>query len=122
MKTAEIVLADHRRARMVEAGSTSRDSLTSLVYEGAYANVFVVLTGGAFLAGMALFLGANDLQIGLLAAAPFLMQFAQVLSPFLFRDLLRPELGQCHFSATPGYCGFSRYRFSFCQDGGSCPY
>ena len=62
------------------------NGLSSLVREGAFANVFVVLTGGAFLTGLALYMGASDVQIGILAAAPFLMQSAQLLSPFLFKD------------------------------------
>jgi MFS family permease len=51
--------------------------------EGAFANVFVILTGGVFLTGLALFSGANDVTIGLLAAIPFLAQVAQLLSAFL---------------------------------------
>jgi MFS family permease len=35
---------------------------------------------------MALYLGANDFEIGALAAAPFLMQGAQLLSPYIFRQ------------------------------------
>ena len=57
-----------------------------LVWEGAYANIFIVLTGGAFLTGLALYLGANDFEIGVLAAAPFLMQSAQLFSPYLFEN------------------------------------
>ncbi len=57
-----------------------------LIWEGAYANIFIVLTGGAFLTGLALFMGASDFQIGVLAATPFLMQSAQLFSPFLFKD------------------------------------
>lgn len=64
--------------------ATARRSLSLLVWEGAYANVFIVLTGGAFLTGMAILLGANDLVLGVLAAAPFLMQSAQLLSPYVF--------------------------------------
>ena len=76
--------ADCPRERPVR--QVSFGAATMLVREGAYANIFIVLTGGAFLTGLALFLGANDLQIGVLAAAPFLMQSAQLLSPFVFRD------------------------------------
>lgn len=68
---------------------TERDrsaGLSLLAREGAYANVFIVLTGGAFLTGLALYLGSNDFEIGILAAAPFLMQCAQLVSPYVFRD------------------------------------
>lgn len=57
--------------------------LSVITIEGALANVFTVLTGGAFLTGLALWLGANDFQIGLLAAIPFLAQVAQLLSAYL---------------------------------------
>ncbi len=57
-----------------------------LIWEGAYANVFIVMTGGAFLTGMAILLGANDFELGLLAAVPFAMQSTQLLSPYLFTD------------------------------------
>ncbi len=50
--------------------------------EGAFANVFITFTGGAFIAGLALMLGANDFQIGFLAAIPFLVQIAQLASTF----------------------------------------
>jgi MFS family permease len=56
-----------------------------LLKESAYSNSFVILTGGAFLTGLALHFGANDFELGLLASAPFLMQGAQLLSPFLFK-------------------------------------
>ena len=69
-------------------GRPERQAPLSLVYEGAFANIFIILTGGAFLTGMALLLGANDFEIGLLAAMPFLMQCAQILSPFLFRNVV----------------------------------
>ena len=70
--------------------STNHDDLLSvrkwlpfITYEGAFANVFIIFTGGAFLTGLALMLGANDFQIGLLAAIPFLSQIAQLISAYL---------------------------------------
>ena len=48
--------------------------------EGAFANVFINFTGGAFITGLALLLGANDFQIGLLASIPFLSQLFQLTS------------------------------------------
>lgn len=57
--------------------------LTLATVEGAFANVFVILTGGAFLTGLALFSGANDVTIGLLSAIPFLAQAAQLVSAYL---------------------------------------
>jgi MFS family permease len=60
--------------------SALRSDLRRIVWEGALANIFIVLTGGAFVTGMALMLGANHFEIGLLAALPFLAQAAQPLS------------------------------------------
>jgi len=67
-------------------GTTAlRSDLRKIVWEGALANIFVVLTSGAFVTGMALMLGANDFEIGLLVALPFLAQAAQPLSSLLPR-------------------------------------
>jgi MFS family permease len=63
-------------------GFSVRRWLRRATLEGAFANVFIVFTGGAFLTGMALMLGADDFDIGLLAAIPFLSQAAQLLSAF----------------------------------------
>jgi len=71
-------------SRPTVADQTS--TLSLLVWEGAYANVFIVLTGGAFLTVMAILLGVNDFELGLLAAAPFLMQSVQLLLSYLFRN------------------------------------
>ena len=48
------------------------------IYEGSFAAIFIALTTGPFLAGYALFLGANDFQLGLVAAFPFLAQAFQL--------------------------------------------
>jgi MFS family permease len=53
--------------------------------EGGIANIFINYTGGVFVTGMALLLGAGDFQIGLLAAIPFLAQVAQIASDRLVR-------------------------------------
>ena len=49
------------------------------ILEGSFAAIFLALTTGPFLAGYALFLGANDFQLGLVAAFPFLAQAFQLL-------------------------------------------
>lgn len=51
--------------------------------EGSFATVFVIYTGGAFLTGLALLLGANDFEISILAAIPFLAQTAQIVAAYL---------------------------------------
>jgi MFS family permease len=67
---------------MNEAGyrNAHKKWLKYCTLEGAFANVFINYTGGAFIIGLALFLGANDFQIGLLAAIPFLSQLFQLTS------------------------------------------
>ncbi|HPI33664.1 MAG TPA: MFS transporter, partial [candidate division Zixibacteria bacterium] len=63
--------------------AVTRAALTLISVEGALATVFTVLTGGAFLTGLALLWGANDFEIGLLTAAPFLAPIAQLASAYL---------------------------------------
>ncbi|HKK21609.1 MAG TPA: MFS transporter [candidate division Zixibacteria bacterium] len=65
------------------AYESARRWLPTISVEGAFANVFIVITGGAFLTGIALFLGANDFEIGLLGAIPFMAQLAQLFSAYL---------------------------------------
>lgn len=55
---------------------------TFITLEGAFATIFIVLSGGAFLTGLALLWGADDFAIGLLAAVPFLAQIAQLFSAY----------------------------------------
>jgi MFS family permease len=63
--------------------SSRHADLRVIAYEGALSNIFVVLTGGAFITGLALSLGAGDFEIGLLAALPFLAQAAQLVTVLL---------------------------------------
>ncbi len=60
-----------------------RRALSAITFEGAFSNVFVIVTGGAFLSGLAIFLGAGDFEIGLLASIPFLSQVLQLCSGYL---------------------------------------
>ncbi|KPL00001.1 MAG: hypothetical protein AMJ90_08985 [candidate division Zixibacteria bacterium SM23_73_2] len=64
-----------------------RKGLKISVWEGAFANVHLVLTSNVFLVGYALFLGVNDFQLGLLAAFPFLAQMVQPLAAILVQSL-----------------------------------
>ncbi|NIP42117.1 MAG: hypothetical protein GWN61_07155, partial [candidate division Zixibacteria bacterium] len=52
-------------------------------WEGAFGNIFIILTGGAFLTSMGIYFGASDLEIGLLGALPFISQTAQLVAPWL---------------------------------------
>ncbi|MEO0079416.1 MAG: MFS transporter [candidate division WOR-3 bacterium] len=55
------------------------------VIEGAFATLYTTLAGGMFLAGLALFLGANSFQIALLSAIPTLVTGFSFLSGILVR-------------------------------------
>lgn len=56
-----------------------------VIWDGLASEVVVSLTGGAFLVAMALLLGANNVQIGLLAALPMITNIFQLLSIILVR-------------------------------------
>lgn len=56
-----------------------RKGLRISILEGSFAAIHLALTTGPFLAGYALLLGANDFQLGLVAALPFLAQAFQIL-------------------------------------------
>ncbi len=55
--------------------------------EGFLSELFVTLTGGAFLTGLAVVLGAGPVALALLAALPFLAQAGQLVAPWLERRL-----------------------------------
>ncbi len=55
------------------------------VVEGGFAMLYTTLGGGMFLTGLALWLGANSFQIGLLSAIPALMTGFGFLSGYLVR-------------------------------------
>lgn len=60
-----------------------RSALRLSTLDGALASVFGALTGGVFLTGFALRLGANDLLIGLLAGLPLSAAVAQLAGAYL---------------------------------------
>ena len=66
----------------MEYGKLSR-ALRLSIGEGALACAMGTLTGGVFLTGFALALGATSFQIGLLAAMPALANFAQLLGAWI---------------------------------------
>lgn len=59
----------------------------ALILDGILSQVMGSLVGGAFLIGFALALGANNFQIGLLAALPPLGQLMQIPAVFLIRKV-----------------------------------
>lgn len=62
-----------------------QEGLKMVIGDGLAAEAMTVLTGGAFLVAMALLMGANNFQIGLLAALPTFTNFFQLLSIWLVR-------------------------------------
>jgi MFS family permease len=60
-----------------------KSGLRWMILEGAVSNGFASITTSGILAAFALALGANNLQIGILAAIPFLMQPLQIPAIFL---------------------------------------
>ena len=67
--------------------NTTLSSLRFSIYEGVFANIFANLTGSVFLPAFALVLGANSLQIGILASAPFFANLSQLLGAYLVEKL-----------------------------------
>ena len=53
-------------------------SLRLMIWEGVASGAMFSLGSGGFMAAYALALGANNLQVGLLAALPFITQIAQL--------------------------------------------
>lgn len=63
-----------------------------MTWEGTASLGFGSITGSGFLAAFALILGANNLQIGILAALPFITQPLQIPCIFLVEKLKRRKL------------------------------
>lgn len=59
------------------------------ILQGLFTNIHVTLTGGMFLTGFALYLGASAFHIGLLAAIPALLTSLGFVSAFLVNRLSR---------------------------------
>ncbi len=55
------------------------------IIEGTFATLYTTLAGGMFLAGLALYLGANSFQIALLSAIPALVSGFSFLAGYLVR-------------------------------------
>ncbi|MEO0070793.1 MAG: MFS transporter [candidate division WOR-3 bacterium] len=55
------------------------------ILEGLFATLYTTLAGGMFLAGLALYLGANSFQIALLSAVPALVSGFSFLAGYLVR-------------------------------------
>jgi len=59
------------------------ESLALSIRDGFFASIFATLTGGVFLTGFALALGANALHIGIIAAIPLIGNLFQFIGAYL---------------------------------------
>ncbi len=57
--------------------------LRNSIFEGVFSHMYATLTGGVFLTGFALYLGMDELMIGLIAAMPFLVTILQLPTSYL---------------------------------------
>ncbi len=62
-----------------------KDDMRNSFYDGIFSNMFATLTGGVFLTGFALYLGMNEVMIGLLASIPFMVTIFQLPTSYLIR-------------------------------------
>lgn len=72
--------------------SELRNAQRFRVWDGVFAKGVETLTSGAFLAGFALALGADSVQIGLIAAIPFLAQVVNVPAIWIVERVRRRRL------------------------------
>lgn len=63
--------------------------LIDSIFDGVFANIFGTLTGGIFLISFALYIGANELEIGLIASLPLLANSAQPFSSYIIEKTRR---------------------------------
>jgi MFS family permease len=63
-----------------------RTDLKNSIYDGVLANMFATLTGGVFLTGFAVYLGMNEVMIGLLGAMPFLVTIFQLPAAYFIQN------------------------------------
>ena len=73
-------------------GSELRSAQRFRVWDGVFTKGVETLTGGAFLAGFALALGADNVQIGLIASIPFLAQIVNVPAIWIVERVRRRRL------------------------------
>ncbi len=78
-----------------------RRGLFALLLYGVFGQLWDALTGGPFLAGFALALGANSFTFGLLAAIPPLSQLVQIPAAYLVERWRRRKLMVLLFGAGP---------------------
>ena len=68
-----------------------KKGMSLVVKDGLATEIMTALSGGTFLVAVAIFLGASNFQIGLLAALPTFMNIFQLLSIWLVRKYKTAE-------------------------------
>ena len=68
-----------------------RRGLKLVIADGLASEAMTTLTGGAFIIAMAILLGANNVQLGLIAALPTMVNVFQLISIWLVRRTPRPS-------------------------------
>ena len=87
-----MALADIFRPEPTLSEDRVNSGLRWLTWEGMASTGFGSITGSGFTAAFALVLGANNLQIGMLASLPFLTMPLQILTVGLVERLRRRKL------------------------------
>lgn len=72
---------------MINSDDKIKTGLKISIFEGCFAQIHINLTGGMFLTGFALYLGANAFQIGQLAAIPAILTSLGFLAGILVNQL-----------------------------------
>lgn len=98
-------MAENLSSQPRTAVQAVRDGLKCSTIEAAFATVHVALTQGIFLTNYVLFLGASNLQCGIIESFPYLLQFAAFLAPAFVRKLKARKPVALYFSFT--------YRFAW---------
>ncbi|MCB1196459.1 MFS transporter, partial [bacterium] len=71
---------------MIDSNELKR-GFQQIIKDGICSQIMVTLTGGIFLTGLALELGASNFVVGILAAIPPVMQLVQIPSIYLVERL-----------------------------------
>ena len=82
-------------------GEGRQQALSLCIFEGIAATIHIVLTGGKFLIGYLLMLGANSFHLGLVNSLPFFFQSFQFLSGYVM-NAVRSRVKSAFWSLVPG--------------------
>ncbi len=81
-ESSSLKFKEEQLAEAMFSGNDIKRALRISLWEGVFATIHGTVTTGAFLAGFALLLSANDFQIALLTSIPLLTQLLQIYSMY----------------------------------------